>query len=173
MDDYVDVAERLSIFRELYPNGSLQPWDPMRPYAIETLGDQVYVVVVAAAYRDPDDCRPGVGMAYEVFPGRTQFTKGSELQNAETSAWGRAVVAALAADTKRGIASAQEVRNRVAERDADDARASLLRTVERLGVSSTAAAEQFASEGHGDIRTSTDVTAINALADYYLNGGDS
>jgi hypothetical protein len=33
------------------------------------------------------------------------------VQNAETAAWGRAIVAALAADTKRGIASAEEVRN--------------------------------------------------------------
>ena len=34
---------------------------------------------------------------------------------AETSAWGRAIVAALAADTKRGVASADEVRARRAE----------------------------------------------------------
>jgi sensor domain CHASE-containing protein len=32
--------------------------------------------------------------------------------NAESSAWGRAIVAVLAADTKRGIASAQEVRSK-------------------------------------------------------------
>jgi hypothetical protein len=37
------------------------------------------------------------------------------LQNAETAAWGRAIVAALAADTRAGIASQQEVRNRRAE----------------------------------------------------------
>lgn len=34
--------------------------------------------------------------------------------NAETSAWGRAIVAALAADTQK-VASAQEVRNRQAD----------------------------------------------------------
>ena len=32
--------------------------------------------------------------------------------NAETGAWGRAIVAVLAADTSRGIATAQDVRNR-------------------------------------------------------------
>jgi hypothetical protein len=37
--------------------------------------------------------------------------------NAETSAWGRAIIAVLAADAKKGIASQQEVRNRRAERD--------------------------------------------------------
>ena len=58
-------------------------------------------------------------MAFEPFPGRTPYTRGSELQNAETSAWGRAIVAALAADTNRaGVASADEVRNRRADEEA-------------------------------------------------------
>jgi hypothetical protein len=29
--------------------------------------------------------RPGIGMAWEPFPGRTPYTKASELMNAETS----------------------------------------------------------------------------------------
>lgn len=116
--DYVDVPARIAEFRAKYPEGSLQPADLTQPYRIEKIGDQHYVVVVAAAYRSPEDPRPGVGMAYEQWPGRTPYTKNSELQNAETSAWGRAIVAALAADTKRGgVASAEEVRNRQAERD--------------------------------------------------------
>lgn len=110
LGDYVEVAERIKEFRDKYPNGSLRPADLSQPYRIENIGDAVYIVVVAAAYRTPDDTLPGVGMAYEVFPGRTSYTRGSELQNAETSAWGRAIVAALAADTKRGIATADEVR---------------------------------------------------------------
>ena len=114
--DYIDVAERIRQFREQHPEGSLQPADAATPYRIESIGDKTYIVVVAAAYRSPTDERPGVGMAYEEFPGRTPYTRNSELQNAETSAWGRAIVAALAADTKKGIASADEVRNRSAER---------------------------------------------------------
>lgn len=109
---YVEVAERIGIFRDKYPEGSLQPADPSTPYSVLTVGEQTYLVVVAAAYRSADDPRPGIGMAQELIPGRTPYTKGSELQNAETSAWGRAIVAALAADTKRGIASADEVRAR-------------------------------------------------------------
>lgn len=62
---------------------------------------------------------PGIGVAWEPFPGRTPYTKDSELMNAETGAWGRAIMAALAADAKKGIASAQEVRNRSADRDAE------------------------------------------------------
>lgn len=117
LSDYVDVAARIAEFRERYPEGSLQPADPSQPYRIEQIGDKTYIVVVAAAYRTPDDPRPGIGMAYEQWPGRTPYTRDSELQNAETSAWGRAIVAALAADTRKGIASADEVRNRQAERD--------------------------------------------------------
>ena len=116
LGDYVDVAARIAEFREKHPDGSLQPANPSEPYRVERIGDDTYIVVVAAAYRTPDDQRPGIGMAYEPYPGRTPYTRGSELQNAETSAWGRAIVAALAADTRRGIASAEEVRNRRAER---------------------------------------------------------
>lgn len=125
LDDYIDVAQRIAEFRTKHPEGSLQPLNPAQPFEIRELtgtgkdGKEVkgtFIVYVAAAYRSPDDQRPGVGCAYEVFPGRTPYTAGSELQNAETAAWGRAIVAVLAADTRAGIASQQEVRNRQAER---------------------------------------------------------
>jgi hypothetical protein len=113
--DYIDVAQRIADFRAKHPEGSLQPANIEQPYTIEKIDNQTYIVVVAAAYRSPDDPKPGIGMAYEIFPGKTNFTRGSELQNAETSAWGRAIVAAMAGDTKKGIASAEEVRNRKEE----------------------------------------------------------
>ncbi|WP_326565109.1 hypothetical protein VSH64_25025 [Amycolatopsis rhabdoformis] len=116
-EGYIDVASRIVEFREKFPEGSLQPADPQTPFRVEKIGDQTFIVVVAAAFRNPEDPRPGMGMAYEQFPGRTPYTRGSELQNAETSAWGRAIVAALAADTRQGIASQEEVRNRQAERE--------------------------------------------------------
>jgi len=114
---YIDVAERIAEFRTRYPEGSLQPVDPATPYRIETIGDRTFIVYVAAAYRHPDDKRPGIGVAWEPYPGLTPYTRNSELMNAETSAWGRAIVAVLAADAKRGIASLEEVRNRQAERE--------------------------------------------------------
>ena len=117
-DDYVTVAERIVEFRAKYPDGSLQPADLARPYTLDVVnGNQVFVVV-AAAYRNPEDTRPGIGMAYEPVPGATPFTRGSELQNAETAAWGRAIIAALAADAKAGIASREEVLPRRAEQEA-------------------------------------------------------
>jgi hypothetical protein len=109
----VDVAERIRIFRDLYPEGSLRPADPSRPFWVDDIpGVGPRLVYVAAAYRHPDDPAPGIGSAWEPLPGRTPYTRDSELMVAETSAWGRAIVAALAADTKRGVASADEVRAR-------------------------------------------------------------
>lgn len=116
--DYIDVATRLIEFREKFPNGSMQPWKD--PYVIEVrMPDDRYksfMVYSAAAYRSPEDTLPGVGYAWEPIPGPTNFTRDSELQNAETAAWGRAMVAALAVDTKKGIASSEEVRNRQTEK---------------------------------------------------------
>ena len=108
--DYIDVAERIRTFRELYPTGSLQQVDVK---FIDFAG-QSWVVFTAAAYRSPEDPRPGIGTAWEPVPGKTPYTRDSEVMVAETSAWGRAIVAALAGDTKRGVASKEEVLNRVA-----------------------------------------------------------
>jgi hypothetical protein len=119
LSDYVTVAQRIAQFRDKYPGGTLQPLDIKKPYDVLVIGEATMIVVVAAAYRSPEDTSPGVGMAAEPFPGRTPYTRGSELMNAETSAWGRAIVAALAADTSHSIASADEVRNRTEDRPAD------------------------------------------------------
>ena len=81
--------------------------------------EDVFIVYAAAAHRDAGDTDPGVGMAWEPYPGRTPYTAQSELQNAETSAWGRALLAANVADTRKGVASRDEVRNRAADRDED------------------------------------------------------
>jgi len=86
LKDYVDVRARINMFREKYPTGSLQPANLDKPYTIEKVGDKTFIVFVAAAYRTPDDTRPGIGSAMEPIPGHTPYTKDSELMNAETSA---------------------------------------------------------------------------------------
>jgi hypothetical protein len=116
LGDYIDVAERIRLFREKHPEGSLQPANLDKPFDMVTLGDKTFIVYIAAAYRTPDDIRPGIGAAWEPFPGRTPYTKDSELMVAETSAWGRAIMAVLAADSKR-VASLDEVRARKAQAD--------------------------------------------------------
>lgn len=111
-EGYIDVAERIAEFREKYPQGSLQQ---KSLEFVRDFGKKDWVVYTAAAYRTPDDERPGIGTAWEPVPGPTNFTRDSEVQNAETAAWGRALVATFAVDAKE-IASKQEVVARTAPR---------------------------------------------------------
>lgn len=123
MDDYVDVAERIQDFMDAFEHGSLQ--QHREPYVITVQGfnsktkeeeTATFMVYTAAAYRTPDDPRPGIGTAWERFPGPTPYTHDSELMNAETAAWGRAIIA-LGLVANRKIASRQEVRARRAEEE--------------------------------------------------------
>lgn len=106
MKDYKDVAERIAEFSAKYPEGSLQ--SDLTP--LEKDGVLVGWLCRAYAYRSPSDERPGVGHAVEPVPGKTPYTRDSEAMNAETSAWGRAIIA-LGFRTKK-IASRQEVEGR-------------------------------------------------------------
>lgn len=115
LDAYVDVAERITIFKEAYPEGSLHRIG----WSVQRVGDSDFIVYTAAAYRTPTDIRPGIGTAWEPFPGKTPYTKDSELMNAETAAWGRAIVA-LGIIANRKIASKQEVQARHGEQNGHD-----------------------------------------------------
>ena len=106
MKDYKDVADRVAEFSAKYPEGSLQS-DLTPIYNGDTL---VGWLCRAYAYRTAADERPGVGHAVEPVPGKTPYTRDSEAMNAETSAWGRAIIA-LGFSTKK-IASRQEVEAR-------------------------------------------------------------
>jgi hypothetical protein len=101
--DYVTVAQRIEAFYKAYPEGSIQS-------QIVEMTDK-RVVVQAHAYRNAQDPRPGIGHSSMNIPGSTPYTRGSELENTETSAWGRAI-AALGFETKAGIATADEVANK-------------------------------------------------------------
>ena len=108
LGDYVEVKDRIAILYELYPQGRLVT------DTVDVLTDpqgKQRVMVRALAYRTPDDPHPAVGYSWMELPGTTSYTKGSELENTETSAWGRAI-AALGILIDRSIASAQEVGNK-------------------------------------------------------------
>lgn len=120
LDDYVDVAERIQDFKDAHPEGSLQTlgWEIVTvtgydPKTREQAG-RTFIVYRAAAFREPGDPTPGHGIAWEPWPGGTPYTKDSELMNAETAAWGRAIVA-LGLSATRRLASRQEVRARMEE----------------------------------------------------------
>jgi hypothetical protein len=109
-EDYIPVNERIAAFIAQYPSGSLRPLWPDEPYRVLGEGETKWLVYAACAFRTPDDPAPGVGLAWEPVPGRTPYTRGSELMVAETSAWGRAL-AAIGIATNKSIASAEEVRS--------------------------------------------------------------
>lgn len=116
---YKQVPERIADFKAKHPEGCLRPVNPAEPYRIEEIDGRIFIVYAAAAYRSPDDPMPGIGVAYEQFPGKTPYTRDSELMNAETSAWGRAIVAVLASESK-AVASAEDVRNRAADNEVQE-----------------------------------------------------
>lgn len=107
--NYQTVAERIAIFRQKHPEGSLRPFDPVNPFRIVNVGGRYYIAMVAAAFRTPTDPAPGVGSAWFPVPSEDEYTFNVELQRVETASWGRAIIAALAADATK-IASADEVR---------------------------------------------------------------
>lgn len=102
LSGYVDVAERVRQFYSKYPDGSLQS-------EVTHLTDSL-VVVKAWAYRTADDPRPAIGHSALGIPGTTPYTRDSEIEVCETSAWGRAL-AGLGFATKQ-IASRDEVQNK-------------------------------------------------------------
>jgi hypothetical protein len=113
LGNYVEVDERITRFYEKYPEGRIATLGIPQ---ITQIDGKTFIVAQAAAYRSPDDPQPCIGTAAEPFPGQTTFTKNSELMNAETSAWGRALVAAGILAKGEGVASRNEVRNRRAEK---------------------------------------------------------
>jgi hypothetical protein len=103
---YVEVKDRVVEFYAKHPQGSLQ--------SEVVLFNENVVVMKAFAFRSPEDTRPGVGHSQMQIPGPTTFTKGSEIENAETSAIGRAI-AALGFSVHRSYASANEIENKSTE----------------------------------------------------------
>jgi hypothetical protein len=103
IQNYTTVQERVAEFYARYPEGSIQ-----FEYMGIMDGDPTKMWGVASAYRTPTDPRPGVGTASEFIEGKSPYTRGSELQNLETSAWGRAL-ASLGIGTSKGLSSKEEI----------------------------------------------------------------
>lgn len=104
LSDYVTVPERVSAFYKAHPDGRIVSTPPK----VITIGNSTFIEVHTAVYLTPDDPTPSTASAWEPFPGRTPYTKESEMMNAETSAVGRALAAA-GIMVSRSLASANEV----------------------------------------------------------------
>lgn len=100
LSGYVEVADRLREWYEKHPEGRIVT-------TVLEHSDK-RVSVRAEAYRSSEQVHPaGVGHSALTIPGATPYTRGAELENAETSAIGRALVAAGLPSKK--VASADEV----------------------------------------------------------------
>lgn len=108
LGDYVQVKDRIARFYELFGQGRIVTTEVRLTREPD---DTPRVLVEAKAYRNPEDSLPGVGWSWMELPGKTSFTRGSELENTETSAWGRAI-AALGVLVDHSIASQQEINNK-------------------------------------------------------------
>jgi hypothetical protein len=101
-EDYVPVAERLEKFYQTYPDGRVTT------SIVEHSIESGFVLMRAEVYRAADDAAPAAtGHAFEVR-GESYVNKTSYVENAETSAVGRAL-ALLGFEVKRGIASREEL----------------------------------------------------------------
>lgn len=105
LSDYVDVRHRLELALLKFPDLRVVENEPQ----LIPIGDRVYIQCEVAVYRDHDDVRPMRAFCWEVFPGRTPYTKDSEQMNGATSALGRAL-GYMGFGIKSGLASADEVR---------------------------------------------------------------
>ena len=108
LGDYVEVKERIRLFYEQYPDGRLTT---AQVHVSVDYDDTPRVWVHAQAFRTADDPHPADGWSWMVLPGTSSFTRGSELENTETSAWGRAI-GALGIGIAGSIATANEVRGK-------------------------------------------------------------
>jgi hypothetical protein len=105
MDNYVDVATRLKMAFERWPELRIQE---THREVIEMPDKSCFIRCVVTIWRSPDDTLPVIASACEVYPGRTPYTKMSENEVGYTSAIGRAI-AMMGIGANKSIASRDEV----------------------------------------------------------------
>lgn len=110
LSNYVDVATRIKLLTEKYPGACI---NCTAPKIIEVAG---HTFIEVTAHIDTnatsdENSRTATASAWEPFPGKTPYTRDSEMMNAETSAIGRAI-GALGIGLTGSMASQNEVANR-------------------------------------------------------------
>lgn len=131
LENYVDVKERISDFWKAYPNGRIKTRvvDLDEPNATQRM-----VVVLAEIYKNLEDAVPtATGLAKE-REGSGGANRTAFLENAETSAIGRAI-ANMGVATERERPSRQEMES--VERNIEEHEASL-HTIKELALHGSA-----------------------------------
>lgn len=152
LENYVDVAERLRLAKEMFPDFRIQSeiW-------FDDIEGQKVVICKAKFYRDGNDTIPATGHAWELVWGKTPFVKYSEVMNAETSAWGRCVAAAGVPVSK--VATVEEVKSakaRQTPRKAPTAVELLKAKLVELGATDSESALKILASFTNEIHTSFD-----------------
>ena len=104
--NYVTVAERVRAFRELHPDWSI---------LTDILSNENGICLMQATVKDVEGRIIATGHAYEK-EGSSFINAGSHIENAETSAVGRAL-GILGIGVCNSIAGAEEIQNAVANQD--------------------------------------------------------
>ena len=110
LDNYVDVPTRLRMALEKYPDLRVQESQP----TFREVENKLYIEIRCTVWRDKDDQLPSIAYCWEPFPGKTPYTKDSEMMNCSTSALGRAL-GAMGFGIDHKMASKQEVLARQTE----------------------------------------------------------
>lgn len=105
ISEYVDVRHRLELALLDHPDLRVIEDPPV----LITIGERTYIQCAVTVFKAHDDPTPTHAYCWEVWPGRTPFTKDSEQMNGATSALGRAL-GYMGFGIKSGLASADEVR---------------------------------------------------------------
>lgn len=106
ISNYTTVNERILTFYDKHPQGVIST----HPAKVVELGSSTFISVIAEVYTAPDAAAV-VAEAWEPYPGKTPYTRDSEMMNAATSAIGRALMQ-LAIGIDKSGASAEEVQAR-------------------------------------------------------------
>ena len=113
LDNYVDVPTRLNLALKKYPDLRIQESKPQ----IVEVDAQKYIEISCTVWRDANDPMPVVAYCWEQIPGKTPYTRGSEMMNSSTSCLGRAL-GFLGMGIGKSIASRDEVQTAQAKQSA-------------------------------------------------------
>ena len=105
MDGYLDVATRLKMAFDKYPDLRIQE---THREVVEMPDKSCFIRCTVTIWRTADDSIPCVASACELYPGRTSFQKYSENEVGYTSAVGRAL-AYMGFSGNKSLASLDEV----------------------------------------------------------------
>jgi len=156
LDGYVTVNERLKMALAKYPDLRVMEL----PFLVQEINGDTFLWCAVAVYPTPEH-QPTNGSVLEPMPGRTPYTRNSELMVGYTSALGRAL-GYLGFGIDKGIASNDEVAARVGtDREFDDAMPAVTRAkVGSRAKTGPSKAAQAAFDRAGDADTAEPVESV-------------